>query len=144
MSNESLMSRSFRSLILFSSVFFCTAQSEAEYPRQVYWGDTHVHTALSGDAFNGGVRLKPEDAYRFARGEAVVATSGQTAQLERPLDFLVLADHANNIGAAFYRQEYLSNPHEPVHLVILLQNQAADTSIKAQQHQQAQHIQPIV
>ena len=73
-------------------------------------GDTHVHTALSGDAFNGGVRLKPEDGYRFARGEAVVATSGQTAKLERPLDFIVLADHANNIGAAFYRQEYLSNP----------------------------------
>ena len=104
------MSSSFRFLILFPSIFFCAAQSEAEYPRQVYWGDTHVHTALSGDAFNGGVRLKPEDAYRFARGEAVVATSGQTAKLERPLDFIVLADHANNIGAAFYRQEYLSNP----------------------------------
>ena len=110
MSNESLMSRSFRFLVLLSSVFSCAAQSEVEYPRQVYWGDTHVHTALSGDAFNGGVRLKPEDAYRFARGEAVVATSGQTAKLERPLDFIVLADHANNIGAAFYRQEYLSNP----------------------------------
>ena len=110
MSNESPMSGLLRCLSLLPLVFCFTAQTEAEYPRQVYWGDTHVHTALSGDAFNGGVRLKPEDAYLFARGEAVVATSGQTAKLERPLDFIVLADHANNIGAAFYRQEYLSNP----------------------------------
>ena len=43
---------------------------------RVFWGDTHVHTALSGDAFALGTRLTPDDAYRFAKGEAVVATGG--------------------------------------------------------------------
>jgi hypothetical protein len=80
------------------------------YPTDVFWGDTHLHTALSGDAFNGGVRLGPESAYRFARGEAVTSNSGQTAKLDRPLDFLVVADHANNIGAAFYRDRYEGDP----------------------------------
>ena len=89
--------------------FVSVVQSENEYPQRVMWGDTHVHTALSGDAFSGGVRLTPEQAYRFARGEEVQATSGQSAKLERPLDFIVLADHANNIGAAYYREEYAAN-----------------------------------
>ena len=50
------------------------------------WGDTHLHTALSGDAFAGGVRLEPEQAYRFARGETVISSTGQEATLERPLE----------------------------------------------------------
>ena len=83
--------------------------AKKEHPSQVLWGDTHIHTALSGDAFSGGVRLNPEQAYRFAKGETVEATSGQKAKLERPLDFIVIADHSNNIGAAYYRDEYASN-----------------------------------
>ena len=68
-------------------------------PNTVYWGDTHVHTNLSVDAYNYGNRtLGPEAAYRFARGETVTTNNGITAQLDRPLDFLVVADHASNMG----------------------------------------------
>lgn len=71
----------------------------ADYPDRVYWGDTHLHTDNSVDAFGFGVRLGPEVALRFARGEAVTSTTGQKAQLARPLDFLVIADHTDALGA---------------------------------------------
>ncbi len=71
---------------------------DQSYPTQVYWGDTHVHTALSADAYAMGVKLTPDDAYRFAKGEMVTADNGQKAQLRRPLDFLMIADHAENLG----------------------------------------------
>ena len=68
------------------------------YPTRVYFGDTHLHTANSGDAFLAGDRLGPEQAYRFARGEEVVSSTGVPAKLARPLDFLVIADHAEGLG----------------------------------------------
>ena len=69
------------------------------YPANVYWGDTHVHTNLSVDAYNFGNRkLGPEEAYRFAKGKIVTAHNGMQARLHRPLDFLVIADHASNMG----------------------------------------------
>ena len=64
----------------------------------MYFGDTHLHTAMSMDAGAFGNRLGVEDAYRFARGEEVTASSGQKAKLSRPLDFLVVADHSDNMG----------------------------------------------
>ena len=68
-------------------------------PSTVYWGDTHLHTNLSVDAYNFGNRkLGPEEAYRFAKGEAVTAHNGMQARLHRPLDFLVIADHASNMS----------------------------------------------
>jgi hypothetical protein len=67
------------------------------YPRQVYWGDQHLHTAISVDA-GTMCRLGQEDAYRFARGEQVTATTGERAKLSRPLDWLVIADHAEMYG----------------------------------------------
>jgi len=70
------------------------------YPQRVFWGDTHVHTSLSTDAGMIGNRLGPEDAFRFARGELVVSSTGVPARLQRPLDFLVAADHAENLGLA--------------------------------------------
>lgn len=73
--------------------------SRIDYPDQVYFGDTHVHTNLSNDAFAmGDQTLSPDDAYRFARGETVVMHGGMEAKLRRPLDFLVVADHAVNMG----------------------------------------------
>ena len=72
---------------------------DLDYPQQVFWGDTHLHTTLSQDANNLGVRLGPEDAFRFARGGTVMATHGQKARLRRPLDFLVIADHAEGLGS---------------------------------------------
>ena len=70
------------------------------YPQRVFWGDTHTHTAYSTDAGMVGNRLGPEEAYRFARGEEVTSSSGVRTRLQRPLDFLVVADHAENLGLA--------------------------------------------
>jgi hypothetical protein len=64
----------------------------------VYWGDTHLHTSYSVDAGFFGNTLDPEQAFRFARGEEVVASGGERAKLIRPLDFLVVADHAEYYG----------------------------------------------
>lgn len=63
----------------------------------LYWGDTHLHTANSPDAYAYGNRLGFEDAYRFAKGE-VIEIDGNKVQLETPLDFLVIADHAEGFG----------------------------------------------
>ena len=60
------------------------------FPTRPYFGDTHTHTSFSMDAGAFGARLGPKDAYRFAKGEEVVASSGQRAKLSRPLDFLVV------------------------------------------------------
>ena len=70
------------------------------YPQRVFWGDTHLHTSYSTDAGMVGNQLQPDEAFRFARGEMVVSSSGVRARLQRPLDFLVVADHAENLGLA--------------------------------------------
>ena len=70
------------------------------YPNRVFFGDTHLHTSYSTDAGMIGNTLGPEDAYRFARGETVTSSTGLPARLNRPLDFLVVADHAENLGLA--------------------------------------------
>lgn len=85
------------------------------YPQQVYWGDTHLHTSYSFDAaMMGNKQLGPEEAYRFARGEEVQAHNGMTARLSRPLDFLMVADHAEYLGLVPMinagNQELLSDP----------------------------------
>ncbi len=72
--------------------------ADRPHTTNVYWGDTHVHTALSSDAFIFGTRLMPDDAYRFAKGEKIRATSGEDVRLRRPLDFLMVSDHAENMG----------------------------------------------
>lgn len=69
------------------------------FPTEVYFGDTHVHTALSADAGGGGTRLLPRDAYRFARGEQVISNTGQPVKLSRPLDFYMITDHSDGMGA---------------------------------------------
>jgi hypothetical protein len=68
------------------------------FPDNVYWGDTHLHTTLSFDAGAFGNRLGPEQAYQFARGDQVTSTGGYKVRLSRPLDFLVVADHSDNMG----------------------------------------------
>ena len=69
------------------------------FPTNVYFGDTHVHTALSADAGGGGTRLLPRDAYRFARGEQVISNTGQPVKLSRPFDFYMITDHSDGMGA---------------------------------------------
>jgi len=68
------------------------------FPTRVYWGDTHLHTSASMDAGAFGNRLGFEDAYRFARGEELTASAGLKVKLSRPLDFLVISDHSDNMG----------------------------------------------
>jgi hypothetical protein len=69
-----------------------------DFPTRPFFGDTHLHTSFSMDAGAFGARLGPREAYRFARGEQVTASSGQPVKLSRPLDFLVVADHSDNMG----------------------------------------------
>lgn len=84
------------------------------FPTRPFFGDTHLHTALSFDAGAFGARLGPRDAYRLARGEEITASSRQPVKLSRPLDFLVVADHSDNMG--FFpdfmagKPELLANP----------------------------------
>ncbi|MDH3924069.1 MAG: DUF3604 domain-containing protein [Xanthomonadales bacterium] len=78
------------------------------FPTQVFWGDTHVHTGMSMDAGAFGARLEPDDAYRFAKGNEVTSSTGQRVKLSRPLDWLVVADHSDNMG--FFPRLYDGEP----------------------------------
>jgi hypothetical protein len=69
------------------------------FPTWVLWGDTHLHTSLSLDARAFGVTLGPEEAYRLARGEEITTTHGERIKLSRPLDWLVVTDHSDAMGA---------------------------------------------
>lgn len=76
-----------------------SALAAEDYPSEVFWGDTHLHTNKSVDANGmGNHKLSADDAYLFAKGRKITAHNGKVAQLSRPLDFLVIADHAENIG----------------------------------------------
>jgi len=78
-------------------------QASQDYPQNVYWGDTHLHTRNSADAYSlGNENLTPIDAYRFARGQEILAHNGMKVRLKRPLDFLVVSDHAEYLGG-YYR-----------------------------------------
>ena len=61
--------------------------------RNAYFGDLHVHTSYSLDAYIGGNRNDPRAAYRFGRGESVILTGGVKNQLRVPLDFMAVTDH---------------------------------------------------
>lgn len=83
-------------------LLFClpsvSASGEEEPERQVFFGDLHVHTKYSFDAFIFGTRADPDDAYRFAKGEALMHPAGIQMKLGAPLDFLAVADHATYLG----------------------------------------------
>jgi len=68
------------------------------YPTRPYFGDQHLHTAASMDAGAFGCRLTPADAYRLAMGYEITASSGQRVKLSRPLDWLAVTDHSDNMG----------------------------------------------
>jgi hypothetical protein len=75
---------------------------DQHFPQNVYFGDTHLHTSWSADAGLAGATLGPEFAYRVARGEAVTSQTGLPFKLIRPLDFVVVADHSENLGIYDY------------------------------------------
>ena len=87
-----------------------TPAESSGYATKVYFGDTHLHTELSMDAGAFGNRIGLDEAYRFAKGEEVTSSSGLTAKLSRPLDFLVAADHSDGMGlfqALFNKDEWI-------------------------------------
>jgi hypothetical protein len=73
-------------------------EAGVKYPNRVFWGDTHLHTSFSMDAGAFGARLGPADAYQFARGDEIESSTAGRVRLARPLDFLVVADHSDNMG----------------------------------------------
>ena len=66
--------------------------------KNAYFGDLHVHTSNSFDAYTFGTIANPEDAYRFAQGEAIPHPTGYQIQLNKPLDFYAVTDHAFFLG----------------------------------------------
>ena len=67
--------------------------------RSAFFGDLHIHTQLSFDAFMGGNRTSPDDAYEFAKGAPLKLPSGETVRISgAPLDFLAVTDHAEYLG----------------------------------------------
>ncbi|MGX9352575.1 DUF3604 domain-containing protein [Shimia sp. W99] len=72
--------------------------AERKFPERPLWGDNHLHTALSMDAGGFGNRLGLDEAYRFARGEQVMSSTGLPVRLSRPLDWLAVTDHSDGMG----------------------------------------------
>jgi len=70
------------------------------FPERPLWGDSHLHTGLSLDAGAFGNTLLPDDAWRFAKGEQVISSTGHPVRLARPLDWMVLTDHTDLMGFA--------------------------------------------
>jgi hypothetical protein len=106
-----------------------------DFPTHPYFGDTHVHTATSFDAGAFGTTLGPGDAYRLARGDEVTSNSGQRVKLSRPLDFLVVTDHSDNMG--FFpdlmagKPEILANPTGRKWYDMVKAGKGADVGIEA-------------
>jgi hypothetical protein len=71
--------------------------------KEAYFGETHVHTSFSLDAYIGGARLTPDEAYKFAQGKDVTI-QGQTHNIRKPLDWTAVSDHAEFIGEMFSAQ----------------------------------------
>ena len=68
---------------------------------RLFWGDTHLHTSYSFDAFTlGNASADPDTAFRFAKGLPVIHPGHRArVRIDRPLDFLVITDHAEGLGA---------------------------------------------
>ena len=90
----------FASLCLYAGIMTYSIQVSAQTPeRNAYFGDTHVHTMYSFDAFNLNVRTSPNDAYLYAKGAPIDHPAGGSLRLDGPpLDFLMVSDHAKFLG----------------------------------------------
>ncbi len=81
------------------AVLFATGAAAQNRDRNAYFGDLHVHTKLSFDAYIFNVRATPDDAYRYAKGESIHHAAGYDVRLtDAPLDFLAVTDHSEYLG----------------------------------------------
>jgi len=96
--------------------------------KEVFFGDLHVHTRLSLDAYLGGTIASPDDAYQFAKG-APITIMGRTVKIERPIDFVAITDHAESFGEMYSTQ----TPNAPGHqaMVARVLRAASGDSLKA-------------
>jgi hypothetical protein len=83
--------------------------------RSAFFGDLHVHTMLSSDAYSFGVRVAPDGAYRYAFGQTIHLPLGEdpharAVRIDRPLDFAAVTDHAEFLGEG----ELCTDPDSPV------------------------------
>ena len=83
--------------------------AQRAFPSDVFWGDTHLHTAMSMDAGAFGNRLGIDEAYQLARGDEITSATGLPIKLSRPLDFLVVSDHSDNMG--FFPDLFAGDPN---------------------------------
>jgi hypothetical protein len=100
-----------RNLLLTGAVvaLLATGAAAQNRERNAYFGDLHVHTKLSFDAYIFNVRATPDDAYRYAKGESIHHASGYDVRLtDAPLDFLAVTDHSEYLGV-------LPAMHDPQH-----------------------------
>ena len=90
----------FLSTLLVTASTVSVADDKSTLQTQVYFGDTHLHTSYSFDAFlNNNHSADPDTAYRWAKGQPVVHPYNRArVQIETPLDFLVVSDHAEMLG----------------------------------------------
>ncbi|NDR56165.1 DUF3604 domain-containing protein [Aliiruegeria sabulilitoris] len=95
------------------------AMAEPNPLRDAYFGETHLHTAFSLDAYIGGTRLMPADSLAYAKGEPVTLPDGTTAQHRRPLDFAAVTDHAEYLGEMYSTMFEAAPGHDNEDLVAL-------------------------
>ena len=94
-----LLRRSVRSCLVLICCAAMTGHTADPAERAAFFGDTHIHTLYSFDAFMGNVRTTPDDAYRYAKGEPIDHPSGMKLRITGPpLDFLMVSDHAKYLG----------------------------------------------
>lgn len=86
-------------ILPINTVANANPNAELVKSKSAYFGDLHIHTSWSFDAFVSNVRTTPDDAYRYGKGEAIPHVSGKPIQLQRPLDFMAVSDHAEYMGA---------------------------------------------
>lgn len=86
--------------------------------KNVYFGETHLHTSFSLDSYIGGIRMLPSDSYRFAKGEEMFI-NGRKHKLSRPLDFSAVTDHAEFIGEMYANEFVQAKGHNQEELKVL-------------------------